>query len=147
MTRLFVALKPTDSIQYAAQRLARNHISGAPVTEHGKAAGVISESDIVRAAYRPETGIVTNFLDAVANATHEATSQTLRETLVADAMSAPAITAPPEMTIREAATLTERYGVKRLPVVDPDGYLIGVISRADLVRVMGQTKQALVGEH
>jgi len=51
------------------------------------------------------------------------------------------------MTIREAATLTERYGVKRLPVVDPDGYLIGVISRADLVRVMGQTKQALVGEH
>ncbi|MGH2826930.1 MAG: CBS domain-containing protein [Actinomycetota bacterium] len=147
MTRLFVALKPTDSIQYAAQRLARNHISGAPVLEDGKVVGVISESDIIRAAYRPEQGIVTNFLDAVANAAHEATSQRLRMSTVSDAMSAPAVTAPPEMTIWEAAGLTERHSVKRLPVVDQDGYLIGVISRADLVRVMGQGEQALIGKH
>lgn len=147
MTRLFVALKPTDSIHYAAQRLSRNHISGAPVIEHGKVVGVISESDIIRAAYRPKRGIVTNFLDAVANATHETTPQTLRATRVADAMSTPAVTAPPEMTIWEAAALTQRHGVKRLPVVDHDGYLIGVISRADLVRVIGQSEPAMVGEH
>jgi CBS domain-containing protein len=147
MTRLFVALKPMDSIQYAAQRLARNHISGAPVLEHGKVVGVISESDIIRAAYRPKRGRVTNFLDAVANATHEATSQRLRTTRVAEAMSAPVITASPEMTISEAAALTERHRVKRLPVVDHDEYLIGVISRADLVRVLGQSERALVVEH
>jgi len=137
MTRLFVALKPTDSIHYAAQRLARNHISGAPVLESGKVVGVISESDIIRAAYRPERGMVTNFLDAVANAGHEDTSEKLRKTTVADAMSVPVITASPEMTISEAAALTHRHRVKRLPVVDQDRYLIGVISRADLVRVMG----------
>jgi CBS domain-containing protein len=49
------------------------------------------------------------------------------------------------MTISEAAALTERHGVKRLPVVDKDGYLIGVISRADLVRVLGKAN-TLVGE-
>lgn len=147
MTRLFVALKPTDSIHYAAQRLARNHISGAPVIEDGKVVGVISESDIIRAAYRPKRGIVTNFLDAVANATSETTSQTLRTTRVADAMSTPVITALPALSVWEAATLTERHGVKRLPVVDDDGYLIGVISRADLVRVMGRSEPALIGEH
>ena len=147
MTRLFVALKPTDSIHYAAQRLARNHISGAPVIEDGKVVGVISESDIIRAAYRPKRGIVTNFLDAVANATSETTSQTLRATRVADAMSTPVITALPALSVWEAATLTERHGVKRLPVVDDDGYLIGVISRADLVRVMGRSEPALIGEH
>lgn len=148
MTRLFVALKPTDSIQYAARRLARNHISGAPVLEHGKVVGVISESDIIRAAYRPKKGIVTNFLDAVANVAHEETYQRLSTTRVADAMSAAVITTSPEMTISEAAALTERHGVKRLPVVDHDRYLIGVISRADLVRVMGQgqSERALVGE-
>jgi CBS domain-containing protein len=146
MTRLFVAFKPTDSIHHAARRLASNHISGAPVLEDGKVVGVVSESDIIRAAYRPERGLVTNFLDAVANANHEDTSQRMRATRVADAMSAPAITAPPEMTISEAAALTERHGVKRLPVVDQDGYLIGVISRADLVRVVGKAN-TLVGEH
>ena len=147
MTRLFVALKPTDSIHYAAQRLARNHISGAPVLEHGKVVGVISESDIIRAAYRPEGGLVTNFLDAVANANAEDTSERLRTTRVADAMSAPVITASPQMTISKAAALTERQRVKRLPVVDRDGYLIGVISRADLVRALGQSEQALAVEH
>jgi len=147
MTRLFVALKPTDAIQHAARRLASNHISGAPVLEHGRVVGVISESDIIRAAYRPKKGLVTNFLDAVANANQEDTSQRVRTTRVADAMSAPAITAPPEMTVSEAAALTERHRVKRLPVVDRDGYLIGVISRADLVRVMGQGERALVGEN
>ena len=147
MTRLFVALKPTDSIQYAAQRLARNHISGAPVLEHGRVVGVVSESDIIRAAYGPERGLVSNLLDALANVSQEDTSQRLRTTRVADTMSVPAITVPPEMTVSEAAALTERHGVKRLPVVDRDGYLIGVISRADLVRVMGQGEQALVGEH
>ena len=147
MTRLFVALKPTDSIHYAAQRLAHNHISGAPVIEHGKVVGVISESDIIRAAYRPKRGLVTNFLEAVANAGHKDASQRLRATLISSAMSAPAITARPEMTIQEAAALTQRHSVKRLPVVDDDGYLIGVISRADLVRVIGKSERALVVEH
>ena len=147
MTRLFVALKPTDSIQYAAQRLARNHISGAPVIEHGKVVGVISESDIIRAAYRPKRGLVTNFLEAVANSGHEDASQRLRAALVSSAMSAPAITARAEMTIQEAAALTQRHSVKRLPVVDDDGYLIGVISRADLVRSIGKSERALVVVH
>ena len=147
MTRLFVALKPTDSIHYAAQRLARNHISGAPVIDHGKAVGVISESDIIRAAFRPRRGLVTNFLEAVANAGHEDASQRLRATLVSSAMSAPAITARPEMTIQEAAALTQRHSVKRLPVVDDDGYLIGVISRADLVRDIEKSERALVVVH
>ncbi len=146
MTRLFLALKPTDSIQYAAQRLARNHISGAPVLEHGKVVGVISESDIIRAAYRPRRGRVTNFLDAVANASREATSLRLSTARVAEAMSAPVITASPGMTISEAAALTERHRVKRLPVVDHDEYLIGIISRADLVRVLGHSERALVVE-
>ena len=137
MTRLFVALKPTDSIHYAAQRLSPNHISGAPVIERGKVVGIISESDIIRAAFQRERGMVTNFLDAVANAGFVDTSESLRTTRVGDAMSAPVITASPEMTISEAAALMHCHGVKRLPVIDQDWYLIGVISRTDIVRSIG----------
>jgi CBS domain-containing protein len=88
MTRFFVAFKPTDSIHHAARRLAGNHISGAPVLEHGKVVGVVSESDIIRAACWPQKGLVTNFLDAVTNANQADTSQRMRTTRVADVMSA-----------------------------------------------------------
>ena len=143
MTRLFVALKPVDSIHFAAERLARNHISGAPVVEDDRVVGVISESDIIRATYPTEHGIVTTFLDAIANLANEATKYTLRGLTVADAMSSPAITVSPETSIWEAAALTERHGIKRLPVVNEKGWLVGVVSRADLVRVMGRSDQAL----
>jgi CBS domain-containing protein len=143
MTRLFVALKPTDSIHYAARRLAQNHISGAPVIENDRVVGVISESDIIRATYPSKRGIVTNFLDAAANLNHEAATHLLRGRTVADAMSSPAITVSPAMSVWEAAALTERSGVKRLPVVNEDGWLVGVVSRADLVRVMGRSDEAL----
>ncbi|MPZ91433.1 MAG: CBS domain-containing protein [Actinobacteria bacterium] len=143
MTNLFVALKPSDSIHYAAQRLARNHISGAPVVEDSRVVGVISESDIIRAAYPTQQGIITNILDAITNLGHESTTHRLGGLTVADVMSAPAITATPRMSIWEAAALTERHGIKRLPVVNKDGWLVGVVSRADLVRIMSRNDQTI----
>ena len=143
MTRLFVALKPSDSIHYAAQRLARNHISGAPVVENNRVVGVISESDIIRATYPTQQGIITNILDAITNLAHESTTHRLGGLTVVDAMSAPAIMATPDMSIWEAAALTERHGIKRLPVVNKDEWLVGVVSRADLVRIMGRNDQAI----
>lgn len=50
-------------------------------------------------------------------------------------MSSPAVTARPSWTAVEAARLMERHRVKRLPVVDADGLLIGVLSRSDLLQL------------
>lgn len=50
-------------------------------------------------------------------------------------MNSPAVTARPQWTVVEAAQAMGRHCVKRLPVVDEAGRLIGVISRADLLRV------------
>jgi len=143
MTQLFVALKPTDSIHHAAQRLARNHISGAPVVENNRVVGVISESDIIRATFPTESGIITNFLDAIANLRHVRTEDSLHKLTVGEAMSTPAITVAPYASVWEAAALTERHRVKRLPVVDDKGWLVGVVSRADLVRAMGRNDHSI----
>jgi len=143
MTQLFVALRPSDSIHHAAQRLAQNHISGAPVVEDHKVVGVISESDIIRATYPSEGGLVTNFLEAIGNLRHDATDHNLRGLTVGEAMNSPAITVFADTSVWEAAALTERHGVKRLPVVDRKGRLIGVVSRSDLVRTMGRSDQTI----
>lgn len=50
-------------------------------------------------------------------------------------MSSPVVTARPSWTAVEAARLMERHRVKRLPVVDSDGRLIGVLSRSDLLQL------------
>jgi CBS domain-containing protein len=58
-------------------------------------------------------------------------------------MTSPAVTARPEWAVVEAARAMERGRVKRLPVVDDSGRLIGVISRADLLRVFLRGDRAI----
>jgi CBS-domain-containing membrane protein len=50
-------------------------------------------------------------------------------------MTAPAVTIGPDASVAEAARLLHRHGIKRLPVVDPAGPLLGIVSRADLLKV------------
>jgi CBS-domain-containing membrane protein len=53
---------------------------------------------------------------------------------VGEAMSAPALTIGPRRPVTEAATTMIEEGVNRLPVVDDEKHLIGIVTRADLVR-------------
>jgi CBS domain-containing protein len=53
-------------------------------------------------------------------------------------MRSPAITTSPDSDIREVASILDERRIKRLPVVDDEGRLIGVISRADIIRILGR---------
>jgi len=53
--------------------------------------------------------------------------------LIKDRMTRPPITAPPEMPIQEALKLMRERGIRRLPVVDKKGKLIGIVSDRDLL--------------
>ena len=64
-------------------------------------------------------------------------------TTAGEIMTAPAITAHAEMRVREAARLMHNEGVKRLPVVDSDGCLVGIVSRSDLLRVFVRDDETL----
>ena len=58
-------------------------------------------------------------------------------------MSTPPVVARPEWSVVEAARLMERRGVKRLPVVDETGRLVGLVSRADLLRLFLRRDRAI----
>jgi CBS domain-containing protein len=139
MTHLVVMLYPSDTLHHAAQKLSRNGISGAPVVEDGKVVGIVSESDLVTAAMpslRSERGAsILDFLTVVGHRRSRAQHHAQR---VSEIMSPVVIQVPSTTSIWKAASIMERRGVKRLPVVDEEGFLVGVISRADVVKAMGR---------
>ncbi len=63
-----------------------------------------------------------------------------------DLMSAPVLTARPEWGIIETARFLHERGVKRLPVVDETGTLVGIVSRTDLLRPMLRRDDAIRDE-
>ena len=148
MTHLVVTFQPDDLVHEAARRLAQNHISGAPVVEKGKVIGIVTEYDIVRAIARPApVDRKLSFLDLLTQDVHRTNGNGEPKGMrVDDIMTRHVAVTSDEATIWEAATSIERRGVKRLPVVDIQGHLCGIISRADLVRVMGRSDPVIRSE-
>ena len=58
-------------------------------------------------------------------------------------MTAAVVTIPPEDTVEHAARLMYTRKVKRLPVIDANGHLVGIISRADVLSVFDRTDEAI----
>ena len=134
MTHLVVAFRPQDSLNEVRSHLDRNRISGAPVIEAGRrVVGVISEVDLMQRE-----------LIDLPRRSNGAPQSTV--TTVDGAMSHDPIVIGPDATISEAAALMHAKDVKRLPVVDEAGWLVGIVSRADLVRGISRSS-ALSSEY
>lgn len=139
MTRLVVRLYPDDGVKEAAERLAANGISGAPVVEDGKVVGIVSEADLIRSLAPPapvDRG--TSVFDALELLGAQRSHGLVHGTTVREVMSPFVVQIPEATSIWKAASIMERRGVKRLPVVDGDDNLIGIVSRADLVKTMAR---------
>ncbi len=62
------------------------------------------------------------------------------------AMTSPAVTIAPERTVTEAARAMVQKGVNRLPVLDENDRLVGIVTRADLVRAFLRTDEEIERE-
>ncbi|HEY8200002.1 MAG TPA: CBS domain-containing protein [Actinomycetota bacterium] len=145
MTRDVVTVSPDASISEAAARLVRARISAAPVVEGGEVIGIISESDIVAALSPPDSrGRRLSVLDYMIIANdRRARRHRLTPCTVRQAMNEVVFRIAPEASIWEAAAAMQRQGVKRLPVTNQEGRLVGIISKADLVRAMARDDRSI----
>ncbi len=137
MTMEVVTVKPSTDVHVAAELLTRNRISGMPVVDDtDRVVGVISEADIlVLTGLKKEHG----FKDILRHMMGEPVPiRTKTGNTVGDVMSTPPITALPDDDITDVASILDERRIKRLPVVDEQGKLIGIISRADIIRIMGR---------
>lgn len=137
MTNLVVSFRPHDPIEEVARKLLSNRISGAPVVVGGRVVGVVSEADLAHAysASNRHNGRI-RAGDALLFRIGGAPAPGWAHTAVEEVMTREVVTVAPDVSVGEAAVLMDRYSVRRLPVVDVEGYLCGVIARADVVRAL-----------
>ncbi|MDQ0989166.1 CBS domain-containing protein [Streptomyces sp. V3I7] len=121
MTRRVIALRTGAAFKDIVRTMRRRRVSALPVLDHdGRVVGVVSEADLLRkeeyrdAAFAPDKA---------------------RAVTAGELMTAPPVTVHPGATVAQAARVMARSGVKRLPVVGPDGELEGIVSRSDLLKV------------
>jgi CBS domain-containing protein len=135
MTTNVLTIGPEAPIRDVAAVLVEHRISGLPVCDiEGHVLGVVSEGDILYKEHDPRDGYAGGPLAwLVGGIDHVVTAKTGALT-AQKAMTAPAITIAPSETVAAAARLMSERGVNRLPVVDDDGRLVGIVTRADLVR-------------
>ncbi len=145
MTEDVLTVRTTTTLKETATLLSDLGISGMPVVDgDGALVGVISEADILykeRGHERRHGGSFTWLFFPELLDTSKLDARTAGE-----AMSSPAVTISPERPVNEAAGLMLDEAVNRLPVVDPDGKLIGIVTRADLVRAFTRTDTEIEDE-
>jgi CBS domain-containing protein len=131
MTTQVVAVKLGASFKEMAARLRENRVSAFPVVDDdGKVIGVVSEADMMakEVLNADHAGRIVAMLDR--REQDKADGLTAR-----DLMTHPAVTVTPDDSVEQAARLMYTLQVKRLPVIDHGGRLVGIISRADVLAV------------
>ena len=103
--------------------------------------GVVSETDIL--AKEGDERRSGGFLQWLVDPGDPWVTARFDAVTVGDAMSAPARTITPDRRVAEAATIMLDEDVNRLPVVDADGTLVGLVSRGDLVRAFARSDEEI----
>jgi CBS domain-containing protein len=132
MTTDVVTVHRVTPFKDIARVMMDNQISGVPVLMLGRyVGGVVTESDLLAARDR-HAGTRRAWTGSLRYRTDRGRHQRLTAEKL---MTAPAVTIHPDATIAAAARQMSVHHVKRLPVVDYDGKLIGLVSRRDLLAV------------
>ena len=134
MVKNVVSVTPETPLPEIAEVMGRRGISGVPVVDaDNQVVGVISEKDFLSrmGAESPQ-----NFMSVVVNCLRAKGCIVLpiRAQKAKDIMTSPAIAVGERATYMEVAQLFHEKGINRAPVVDQEGRLVGIVSRADIVR-------------
>jgi len=105
MTTSVVSVTPSDSVDEAARLLTFHEVSGLPVCDGGRVAGVVSEADLIG-----KTG-----------------------STVGEVMTSPALTVAETTSLEQVADLLTQQRIRRVPVVDASGRLVGIVTRHDVL--------------
>lgn len=118
-----------------AELMARNNISGLPVIDRERyVIGVLSEKDFsLNMGEGGSDSLMRLISDCIR--CEGCAAMTIRGKTAQDIMKSPAITVSEDALLGEIASLLSDKGINRVPVVDHDNRLVGIVSRADIVRI------------
>lgn len=140
-----ITAKKSATVREVAKLLLEKRISAVPVLDTvGKLVGIVTESDLMR---RAEAGTEhpyswwVHFL--AGDATVAADYVKSHAAKIEDVMTSDVVTAAPETPLHEIATLLEEHQIRRVPIVDKAGDLIGIVSRANLIQIVASARPKL----
>jgi len=147
MTTDVITVDPDMTVQALARLLAERGISGAPVVDsNGRLVGIIGEGDLLHRAEigtarrhrnRRRSWWLDHFASDLARDYIKSHGRTVKDIMTRDV-----VTVTNDTDLGEIAALLEAKRIKRVPVMR-EGRLMGIISRANIVRAVGATKGAL----
>jgi CBS domain-containing protein len=142
MTTQVLTFRPETTLKAVAELLGARGISGAPVVDDaGLVLGVVSEADILAKERRPRPQTRVERMLGRERIDRKAAARTAGE-----AMTAPAVTIGADRRVDAAAALMLDRSVNRLPVTDREGLLVGIVTRADLVRAFVHSDEQIERE-
>jgi CBS domain-containing protein len=152
MSTHVVAVRKTASYKDIAATLREQRVSAFPVIdEFCKVIGVVSEADLL--TKEALDGVIPGVFNGAFRRQEKAKAEAVT---AGELMTSPAVTIGPDEPVTRAAKLMYGSRVKRLPVVDADGKLIGIVTRADVLAVYDRkdgdiraeiSEQVILGHH
>ncbi|MGH7734759.1 MAG: CBS domain-containing protein, partial [Gemmatimonadales bacterium] len=136
MTTRVIWVRKDASFRDMTAALRKHRVSAFPVLDdEDMVIGIISEADMLtKEALDDEPGVFSGIL-------HRRDQQNARGITAGDLMTTAVVSAAPEDTVEHAAQLMYSRKVKRLPVIDANGHLVGIVSRADVLSVFDRTDE------
>ncbi|AWN30587.1 CBS domain-containing protein [Streptomyces sp. NEAU-S7GS2] len=142
MTQTVVSIGREATFKEIAETMAQWKVSALPVLEgEGRVIGVVSEADLLPKEEFRETD--PRLLEQLRHLDDMRKAGALT---AGELMHTPAVTVRADATLAQAARTMAHESVKRLPVVDAEGMLQGIVSRADLLKVFLRSDEELAEE-
>jgi CBS domain-containing protein len=136
MSRAVVSVNPSTPVREVVELMLAKTYRAVPVVEDGRPVGIVTNGDLVQ---RGGLGVRVDLLASLDEPELHALLERLssQHQRAADVMTSPPITVEESAPLTAAAELMVRRRLKRLPVVDARGALVGIVSRVDLLRTAG----------
>ncbi len=134
MTKNVLSITKYESIMQVANILTEKNISGLPVVDkENKVIGIVTQADILSmvGVSREHT-----FKDLLKYMLGERLPERRIGDLVGDIMTSPALTIKPDTNVAEAVKIMDEKRIRRLTVVDESNRLIGILTRADILKAV-----------
>ncbi len=138
-----ITAHPEDDIEAISQKMLDRGCSGLPVVDDaGKLVGIITEKDLVFKENKVALPLTVMFLDIQIwlespRRFYEEVKKTAAQK-VEELMTTKVHTTTPDTLVEDVATLMVRKDVNRIPVVDENNKLLGIVSRQDVIRASVQ---------
>lgn len=133
MVKQVVTVTVDSPIADVVESMSRNRVSGIPVVDSDrKVVGIISEKDIILELLGEDFDSILAFLARCLKNQGCLTLQ-IRDVTAGEIMTSPAVTIIADTPLVDIAELLTRKGVNRLPVLDEEGHLLGIVTRSDVV--------------